>query len=287
MAEPRACSISVSPQYFRAAGTSLLQGRPFREDDSAGTVSVAIVNQAFARQYFHGDSLGQQFREVSHIKGHDRFIARMTIVGVVQNVRYNGLTAKIEPTIYLPFAQQPEYQLNILLRTTVESGSLTSALRKAVIDTDPDQPLFDITTMEGRISRSVAQQRLMMLLTASFAVLALVLAGVGIYGVFSYWVSQRRQEMGIRLALGSSRSELLRLVVMQALRLILLGGVVGLAGAWFLDRLLRSMLVGVTAHDPVSFSLAWALMTLIALLGSSLPAVNATKTDLVSVLHAE
>ena len=115
----------------------------------------------------------------------------------------------------------------------------------------------------------------------------MVLAGVGIYGVFAYWVNQRRQEMGIRLALGSSRAELLRLIVMQAMRLILAGGILGIPGAWFLDRILASMLVGVKVHDPVSFSLAWALMTLIALLGSSLPAMKAARTDLISVLHSE
>jgi ABC-type antimicrobial peptide transport system permease subunit len=141
--------------------------------------------------------------------------------------------------------------------------------------------------MEGRISQLVAQRRLIMLLIASFALLALILAGVGVYGVFSYWMNQRRQEMGIRLALGSSRSGLLRLIVMQAVRLILSGGLAGIAAAWFLDRLLASTLVGVKVHDPVSLLLAWALMILIALLGSSFPAMKASRTDIVSVLHSE
>jgi ABC-type antimicrobial peptide transport system permease subunit len=189
--------------------------------------------------------------------------------------------------IYLPMAQVPMWDLNILLRTDVEPGSLSSAVRKAVIDIDPEQPLFNIQTMEGRISQLVAQRRLIMLLIASFALLALVLAGVGVYAVFSYWVSQRRQEMGIRLALGSSRSGLLRLIVMQAVRLVLTGGVAGVAAAWFLDRLLASTLVGVKEHDPVSLSLAWALMMVIALLGSCFPAMNASRTDVVSVLHSE
>jgi predicted lysophospholipase L1 biosynthesis ABC-type transport system permease subunit len=249
--------------------------------------AVAIVNQAFARQYFNGDALGRQFRQLrDHIQGQDKY-ARLTIVGIVQNVRYDGLTGTVKPAIYLPFDQVPQKELDILLRTTVEPGSLASAMRKAVVDVDPDQPLFDVETMDERTSQSVAQQRLIMLLIASFAVLAMILAGVGIYGVFAYWVNQRRQEMGIRLALGSSRPELLRLIVMQAMRLILAGGVVGIAGAWFLDRLLASMLVGVKVHDPVSLSLAWALMTLIALLGSSLPARSAARTDLISVLHSE
>jgi putative ABC transport system permease protein len=287
MVQPRACAISVSPQYFRAAGTRVLQGRPFSNEDNADTTSVAIVNQAFARQYLNGDALGRQFRRLSdHIEGHDRY-TRMTIVGIVENVRYGGLTGTVEPAIYLPFDRAPQRELNILLRTTLDPGLLASAMRKAVVDVDPEQPLFDVETMDARMSQTVAQRRLVMLLIGSFAVLAMILAGVGIYGVFAYWVNQRRQEMGIRLALGSSRPELLRLIVMQAMRLILAGGVVGIAGAWFLDRLLASMLVGVKVHDPISLSLAWVLMTGIALLGSSLPARNAARTDLISVLHSE
>jgi putative ABC transport system permease protein len=287
LVQPRVCAISVSPQYFMAAGTRVLQGRPFSDKDTADMAAVAIVNQAFARQYFNGDALGRQFRQLrDHIQGQDKY-TRLTIVGIVQNVRYDGLTGTVKPAIYRPFDQVPQKELDILLRTTVEPGSLASAMRKAVVDVDPDQPLFDVETMDERTSQSVAQQRLIMLLIASFAVLAMILAGVGIYGVFAYWVNQRRQEMGIRLALGSSRPELLRLIVVQAMRLILAGGVVGIAGAWFLDRLLASMLVGVKVHDPVSLSFAWALMTLIALLGSSLPARNAARTDLISVLRSE
>jgi putative ABC transport system permease protein len=149
------------------------------------------------------------------------------------------------------------------------------------------QPLFDIATMESRLSQSLAQRRLIMLLIATFAVLAMILAGVGVYGVFSYWVSQRRQEMAICLALGSSRFELLRLIVAQAMRLILAGGVIGIAGAWFVDHLLANMLVGVKVHDPVSLSLAWSLMTLIALVGSCVPARNAAHTNVMSVIHSE
>jgi predicted permease len=281
---PGARKISISPEYFAATGTSLLQGRTFTSADNAGAVPVAIVNQAFARKYLNGDALDKQFRINLH--GHNIFTP-VTAVGVVQNVHYDSLEADIEPVIYLPFDQVPYGEVNILLRSSIEPASLTTVLRKAVLDTDPTQPLFDIATMESRLSQSLAQRRLIMLLMAAFAVLALVLAGVGIYGVFGYWVNQRRQEMGIRLALGSSRPELLGLIVTQAMRLVLAGGIVGIAAAWFLDRLLAGMLAGVQVHDPVSLLLAWALMTLIAMLGSTWPAMNAARTDLVSVLHAE
>jgi predicted permease len=281
---PEAYIISISPEYFAATGTRLLRGRTFTDQDNAAAVPVAIVNQAFARKYFNGNAFGKQFR--INLNGHGIFIP-MTAVGIVQDVRYDGLEAGVQPVIYLPFDQAPYREVNILLRTSVEPASLTAAMRKVVIDNDPTQPLFDVATMESRLSQSLAQRRLIMLLIVSFAALAMVLAGVGVYGVFTYWVSQRRQEMAIRLALGSSRPELLRLIVSQAMRLILAGGVVGIAGAWFLDRLLASMLVGIQVHDPVSLSLAGALMTLIALVGCSLPARNAARTNVISVLHSE
>ena len=281
---PDARTISISPEYFAATGTSLLQGRAFTGADNARSAPVAIVNQAFARKYFDGDALDKQFRINLH--GHDIFTP-ITAVGVVQNVHYDSLEADIQPVIYLPFDQVPEPGVNILLRSSVEPGSLSAAMRKAVIDTDPMQPLFDVATMESRLSQSLAQRRLLMLLIAAFAMLAMILAGVGVYGVFSYWVSQRRQEMAIRLALGSSRLELLRLIVSQAMRLVLAGGAIGVAGSWLFDRFLASMLVDVKVHDPVSLSLAWSLMTLIALLGSCVPARNAAYTSVISVLHSE
>jgi putative ABC transport system permease protein len=149
------------------------------------------------------------------------------------------------------------------------------------------QPLFDVATMESRLSRSLAQRRLLMLLIAAFALLAMILAGVGVYGVFTYWVNQRRQEMGIRLALGASRRRVLGLVTLQALRLILAGSVLGIGSAFLLSKWLSSMLVGVTGHDPVSFSAAWIVMTVIALLASMIPAAQAARTDLISVLRSE
>jgi predicted permease len=280
---PETPTISISPEYFAAMGTRLLQGRTFTSADYAAAVPVAIVNQAFTSRYFNGNALGKRFRINL---GHGIFTP-ITAVGIVQDVHYDSLEANIQPVIYLPFDQVPEREVNILLRSSVEPASLTTAMRKAVIDTDPTQPLFDVATMESRLSQSLAQRRLIMLLIAAFAMLAMVLAGVGVYGVFSYWVSQRRQEMAIRLALGSSRPELLRLIVSQAMRLILAGGSMGIAGAWFLDRLLASMLVGIKVHDPISLSLAWALMTLISLVGSCLPARNAARTNVISALHSE
>lgn len=281
-------AISITPQFFRATGTRILKGRAFDHEDEASSTQVAIVNRAFAQQYFHGKALGKRVRTNinSRSQGPDQFTSR-TIVGLVQDVRYGGIEGHFEPAIYLPESQVPQVFLNVVLRTTVDSGSLSQSVRKTVVDVDHEQPLFDVQTMNGRVSQLVAQRRLIMLLIAAFAFLALVLAGVGVYGVFSYWVNQRRREMGIRLALGASRGTPLRLIMTQSTRLVLVGGLAGLAGAWFLDRFLSSSLVGVKVHDPLSLSLGWFLMTLIALLGSSFPALSACKTNAIAVLHSE
>jgi ABC-type antimicrobial peptide transport system permease subunit len=196
-------------------------------------------------------------------------------------------SSKVEPEFYLSESQEPSYSVNIALRSTADPILLANAMRKAVLAVDPQQPLFDIETMDQRVSDLVAQRRLIMLLIACFAVLAVILSAVGVYGVFAYSVSQRTQEMGIRLALGASRSGLLGLIVAQAARLIAVGGVVGIASALALSKVLTSMLVGVQPHDALSFSLAWILMTTIALLASTIPASQAARTDLISVLHSE
>jgi putative ABC transport system permease protein len=281
------CVISITPDYFRAAGTLLLKGRSFNDADNAESAPVAIVNQEFARLYFKGDALGQRFRTNILAKDHLHDFTFRTIVGIVQDVLYNGLDQAVQPEIYLPIDQVPLPRLNLLLRSDVEPASLASAMRRAVTAIDADQALFDVETMDEHVADVVAPRRLLMLLTVCFALLAVVLSGVGIYGVFAYSVSQRTQEMGIRLALGASRVRVLRLVSTQALRLILAGSALGLGAALFLSKLLSSMLVGVTGHDPVALSAAWALMTAIALLASMIPAAEAARTDLISVLRSE
>lgn len=281
------CAISITPDYFRAADTSVLRGRAFNEEDNAASVPVAIVNQAFARLYFKGDVLGQRFRTNILAKDHAHDFAYRTIVGIVQDVRYNSIESEVQPAIYLPIAQVALPRVNLWLRSDVEPDSLANAMRTAVKSADVEQPLFDVETMDQRIADAVAPRRLLMLLTACFALLAVLLSAVGVYGVFAYSVSQRTQEMGIRMALGASRARVLRLVSMQALRLILVGSALGLAAALFLSKFLSSMLVGVSARDPVSLSAAWFLMTAVALLASMIPAAEAARTDLISVLHSE
>jgi predicted permease len=282
-ARQNATVVSVTPDYFRAVGNPIVQGRAFTDDDTDKSPFVAVVNQAFAKRYFDGNALGKRF---NRFVGTNQF-AVVTIVGIAEDVRHNGLEQEVAPEFYIPEEQAPSGEVYIALRSAGDPSTLANAMRKAVLAVDPEQPLFDVQTMDQRVAKQVAQRRLIMLLVACFALLAVILSAVGVYGVFAYTLSQRTQEMGIRLALGASRQRLIGLIVAQAARLIAAGGVLGMTGAFLLSRLLTSMLVGVRPHDALSFSLAWVLMTMIALIASIIPASHAARTDLVSVLHAE
>jgi len=275
--------ISVSPGYFSAAGTPLLEGRIFTADDGPKTGMVAIVNRSFAARYISGDAVGKRF-DLNSWEGDPRPV---TIVGVAADTRHGGMEQAPEPEVYLPMAQLPQSGAKILLRAGGNAALLSQAMRNAVTATDPDQPLFDVQTMEDRAQSSEGQRRLTTLLLMLFATLAVLLAAVGVYGVFSYSVAQRAHEIAIRLALGSARSRVLRLVVTEAVWLVAAGGVAGLAGAFLLSRLLRSMLVGVSAHDALSLCVAWLVMTAVGAIASYAPAARASRIDPNALLHAE
>jgi predicted permease len=277
---------AITPQYFQAVETPLLKGRVFASTDNETAPRVAIVNMAFARRFFAGDAVGKRFKVNDGSHG-EEFIP-LTIVGEVDDVRHGGLETDPEPELFRPLAQAPSvFSLKLVLRTSAEPALLANAMRKAVVAVDSQVPVFDVQTMEQRVSDLVAQRRLIMLLIVCFALLAVILSAVGVYGVFTYSVTQRAHEMGIRLALGSSRMGVLRLVMSQAAQLIALGGVIGFTAALALSRLLASLLVGITPHDPVSFLGAWVLMTVVALLASAVPAAQAARTDLIATLHSE
>jgi putative ABC transport system permease protein len=192
-----------------------------------------------------------------------------------------------EPEVYVPMAQLPQAGMKIMLRADGDVALLSRAMRNTVTATDKEQPLFDVQTMEARAQASLGQRRLTTLLLMFFATLAVLLAAVGVYGVFSYSVAQRAHEIAIRLALGSARARVLRLVVGQAVWLVAAGGLIGLAGAFFLSRLLRSMLVGVSAHDAVSLCVAWLVMTAVGTVASYAPAAKASRIDPNALLHVE
>ena len=276
---------SVTPDYFRAIGTPLLEGRTFSLADGPDAPMVAIVNRAFVKRFLDGNAMGKAFR--TNLWRGPFHYTLVTVVGVVRNVRHGSVQDRPEPEAFLPEAQSPNGTVNLVLRTSVDPASLSDTVRRVVAEVDPTQPLFDIETMEERVADTAAQRTLVMLLTACFAALAMVLSAVGVYGVFAYSVNQRQQEMGIRLALGASRGQVVWLVVLQAAQLIVVGGVAGCGAALLLSRLLASMLVGVSAHDAVSFSAACALMVVIAIIASAIPAAEAGRTDLASVLRSE
>lgn len=275
--------ISVTPGYFAAAGTSLLEGRAFDSQDSPNVGAVAIVNRSFAAKYLSGDPIGKRF-DLNLWGGDPRPV---TIVGVAADTRHQGMEQPPEPEVYLPMAQLPQPGIKIIVRAEGDPALLSQAMRTAVTSTDDQQPLFDVQTMEARSQASLGQRRLTTFLLMLFAMLAVALAAVGVYGVFSYSITQRAHEIAIRLALGSARARVLRIVVAEAVRLVAAGGILGLAGAFFLSRLLRSMLVGVTAHDAMSLSIAWLVMTAVGALASYLPAARASRIDPNALLHAE
>lgn len=275
--------ISVTPGYFKAAGTPLLAGRAFDNGDGPKADMVAIVNRAFAAKYMPGQAVGRKF-ELNSWGGDFQSV---TIVGVAADTRHSGMEQPAEPEVYLPMAQLPQEGIKMMVRAAGNVALLSRAMRDAVTATDNELPLFDVQTMEARTQASLGQRRLTTLLLIFFALLAVLLAAVGVYGVFSYSVAQRSHEIAIRLALGSARAHVLRLVLGEAGWLFAAGGAIGLAGAFFLSRLLRSMLVGVTTHDAVSLCIAWLMMTVVGAVASYAPAAKASRIDPNALLHAE
>jgi len=213
----------------------------------------------------------------------------VTIVGVVADTKHNGLEQPAQAEVYMPLAQNPQPALNLIVRADAgtEAALLARPMREAVLAVDREQPLFDVQTMEQRVGSAVGQRRLTMLMLALFAGLAVTLSAVGVYGVFSYSVTQRLHEIAIRLALGSARSAVLRMVMLEGARLMLLGGALGLGAALLLSRLLVSSLVGISPHDALSLGVALGLMAVVGLGASLIPAAHAARTDLNAVLHSE
>jgi putative ABC transport system permease protein len=286
----RVTTISVTPNLFRAMGTTIVQGRAFHEGDNENSEGVAIVNRAFARQFYPDGALGKRFHSIvsEHCAGcAPGKPAELEVVGIATDVHQQGLDHAAKPEMYLPFAQAPQIGFNIVLATNGNPGALSSAVRSTVGALDHQTPVYDIATLEQRLSESLAQRRLTMFLLSAFAALALLLAAIGVYGVISYAVVQRTQEIGIRVALGATRGSVLRLILRQQARMILLGSAAGLALAAGLTGIMSSLLYGVKPHDFATFAASWIVLTAIALLASAAPAVRATRTDPCVTLRYE
>jgi predicted permease len=279
-------SIIVSPDYFRAVSTRIIRGRSFNADDREASARVLMVNHNLASRFFAGNALGRQMFVRDLESTQPRFVPA-TIVGVVEDVPHNGLLQQIEPEVYLPISQTPAWEMQIVMRSTADPRLLSAGLTRAVAATDRDVPVADVETMEERVDAAIARRKAIMALMTAFAGLAIVLSAVGVFGVFAYTVSQRTREMGIRMALGASRATLVRLIVTEAVSVINLGGFLGLLAAFASARFVASMLVGVGQHDPLVISGAFALMTTLGFLASSVPAFFASRIDLLTILREE
>jgi putative ABC transport system permease protein len=273
---------AVTPDYFTAMGIPLRKGRLFTEQDRKDAPRVAIISEAMAKQYFPDeDPIGKRI----HVTNGP--VTYREIVGIVGDVKQYGLDEKTPVETYEPFAQQPFSFMSLIVRTTGDPTALVGAIRGEVLSLDKEQPVSSIRTLDQLISTSIAQQRFAMLLLSVFAVVAMVLASVGIYGVMSYSVTQRTHELGIRMALGASSANVLRLVVGHGMRLTLLGIGLGLILAFLLTRLMAALLFGVSATDPATFAVFSVSLTAVALVACLVPARRALKVDPMVALRYE
>jgi len=276
---PHADIRNVNHDYFRVMRIPLLKGRYFTKAEVHENAKVALISDVLAQRFFAGENpLGQRLRFGSIDQ------ALYEIIGIVGDVRHRGLDLDLRQTIYFP-SLRFGYS-NVVIRTTADPASLAAAVRKEVTAIDPNQPLANVKTMEQWVSESVAQPRLRTLLLGVFSGVALLLSVVGIYGVMSYAVAQRTHELGIRMALGARAGVVLGLVIRQGMTLAVCGVAIGLAAALALTRLMKGLLFGVRATDPVTFAGVALLLTGVALLACYLPARRATRVDpLVALRH--
>jgi putative ABC transport system permease protein len=275
----------ISPEYFQTMRMPMRDGRPFTSQDGAETPQVVIINETLARRLFPNENP----------IGHRLLMGKppRTLVGVVGDMRNRSLDRDVSPEIFAPQAQNPNLGSNLVVRAASDQNnpaglsSLAAAIRSQAQAIDPNEPINQVISMDERLSNSVAMRRFQTLLLGVFAAVAFVIAAVGIYGVISYAVSQRTQEIGIRMALGAQSSDVLRMVIMQGIRLALVGVALGLAAAFALTRFMRNLLFEVSATDPATFALIAFLLVAVALIASYIPARRAAEVDPLQALRDE
>ncbi|HET6763190.1 MAG TPA: ABC transporter permease [Longimicrobiaceae bacterium] len=280
-AAPTAGEWRVTPEYLGVMGVPLLRGRAFTAADRDGAPAVALVNRAMARRFWPGaDPVGKRIRPVWWREW-------VTVVGVVGDVKEDDLTGDAPLQVYRPFAQGPVAEMHLVVRTRADPAALAPALRRAVAGVDPAVPVSEVRTMAQVVVSSLARPRFTVLLLSVFAALAVLLGGIGIYGVIAQGVSQRVQEFGIRMALGATPAAVLGGVLRQGLRLAVAGVLAGVVAAALATRLFVRLLYGVGPLDPLTFVLAAAFMVAVALVAAYFPARRATRVDPVLALRAE
>jgi len=282
----------ISPDYFRVMKIAVRQGRAFTDADNAAAPPVAIVNEAFVKRFFDGQN--PFARQLSIGRGMND--PARQVVGVVGNVKQHGLDRPEPPMVFLPIPQMPDRLMatvrafnsaNFTVRTTAAAPGMSAAIKREIAALDPTLALSQISSMEEITARSIATERFNMLLVGLFAALGMLLAAVGIYGVISYSVEQRSNEIGLRIALGAQTFDVIRLILKQGLALTSLGAAIGLAAAYGLTRLMKSLLFGVSATDPLTFVVIALLFVAVAMLACWIPARRATKVDPLVALRSE
>ena len=281
-AEPTADKRVTSPGYFRTMHIPILRGREFSDADRLSAPHVAIINDSFARKYFpNEDPIGKRIGFNWEIEGFQE------IIGVVGDVKHNDLASPIDREIYVSYLQRPDSGFTVVVRTGADPTSLVSAVRTTLGALDPGIAMAEVSTLENIVSRSVSDQRSSVFLLGSLGALALVLTAIGIYGVLAYTVAQQTRELGVRIALGASSGDVLRLVLGRGLRLVAIGCGVGLAASFGVTRLMQTLLFGVTATDPLTFAGVTLLLFAVAFMACWIPARRATRVDPLVALRYE
>jgi putative ABC transport system permease protein len=258
-----------------------MRGRFFQSSDGPGSQPVVVVNETFARVWLQGDPIGQNVAFSWGING------TQTVVGVVADIREGGLDEQSKSTIYISRTQRPNADMHILVRTSRAAGEVMKLIRGSVADLDTALPVIDVRSGENIIAASARPQQLIGSVIGAFAVTALVLAAIGLYGLISYSVAQRRQELGVRAAIGARPRDLMQLVLGQSIRVTLIGIVWGAGVALAVSRLLSAQLFGVGARDPRAYAAVGLLILVVALMASALPVLRATRANPMDALRME
>jgi putative ABC transport system permease protein len=276
--------VPVSESYFDALGTRLTRGRFFAAADGPNAAPVCIVNETLARRIWPGeDPVGQRLKQ-GFPEGPSEW---REVVGVVEDISFEGVTERAGMQIYMPFAQQAPSAFSVLVRTSVPPGSLASAVEAAIASVNRDMPVSAMRTMEDVLGESIARQRMALIVLGIFAAVALTLAAGGLYGLVAHSVTERTHEIGVRMALGAAREDVIRLVITQGLSMAAAGTIIGVAGAAALSGSLQGLVFGVTPLDPATFAAVIVMLFVVALAACYLPAWRATRIQPVTALRVE